>query len=194
MPAEPTRTTQLADAAIAVLAEHGMRGLTHRAVDRTAGLPIGSTSYYARTRAALLELTMDRMVELDFASAGAEPSELAVPDIHAFGELVAGLLHSMLTTGRVRMLARYEFALEGTRRPELRAVYDRAGTRLREPTVRMLRAAGAPDPQRQARTLVAFCEGILFDSIAGVNRENPPELAELLAGIRELLHGMLHAD
>src|SRR3546814_11729549 len=36
-----------------VVAENGLRGLTHRAVDRKAGLPEGSCSGYLRTRSAL---------------------------------------------------------------------------------------------------------------------------------------------
>ena len=35
------RRTAILDGALAVLAEQGMRGLTHRAVDAAAGLPAG---------------------------------------------------------------------------------------------------------------------------------------------------------
>ncbi|HEY1323258.1 MAG TPA: hypothetical protein VGF32_23575, partial [Streptosporangiaceae bacterium] len=59
------RTRQVGDAAIAVLADQGARGLTHRAVDRAAGLPPGTTSNYARTREALLTLALTRIAELD---------------------------------------------------------------------------------------------------------------------------------
>jgi DNA-binding transcriptional regulator YbjK len=44
------RKTVIADAAIALLAAAGAKGLTHRAVDAQAGLPAGSTSFYCRTR------------------------------------------------------------------------------------------------------------------------------------------------
>lgn len=55
------RRTLLADAALDVLADEGMRGLTHRAVDRRAAMPPGTTSAYFRTRAALLTgLVADR--------------------------------------------------------------------------------------------------------------------------------------
>ena len=49
------RRTEILDAALRVLAEHGMRGLTHRAVDAAAGIAPGSTSYYFRSRSALVE-------------------------------------------------------------------------------------------------------------------------------------------
>src|SRR4249919_1710146 len=47
------RMRQLLDAALVVVSDAGLRGLTHRAVDREAGLPEGSCSAYLRTRHAL---------------------------------------------------------------------------------------------------------------------------------------------
>jgi hypothetical protein len=47
-----SRRALIADTAISTLARDGMRGLTHRAVDRAAGLPEGSASYHFRTRQA----------------------------------------------------------------------------------------------------------------------------------------------
>ena len=51
------RRRRILDAATVVVADHGLRGLTHRAVDREAGLPEGSCSAYFRTR--LTELKVD---------------------------------------------------------------------------------------------------------------------------------------
>ena len=48
------RRGELLEAAIEVVAESGLRGLTHRAVDARAGLPEGTCSAYLRTRLALL--------------------------------------------------------------------------------------------------------------------------------------------
>ncbi|MEU9885097.1 TetR/AcrR family transcriptional regulator [Sphaerisporangium sp. NPDC051011] len=188
------REEVVAEAAITLLVERGMRGLTHRAVDEAAGLPLGSTSNLARTRAALLALTLARLTELEerqFAlpTAGdagwpgtpAGPEELA--------EMMAWLLHTQLTEGRRTTLARYELALEATRRPELREVYDRAGRRFRELAVAVLTAAGSPDPVRHGRQLVAYGEGVIFDAVAGAG--GVPALADLRAGMREILNGML---
>src|ERR1700742_1194044 len=57
------RRALVADAAIAVLAESGAGGLTHRAVDVAAQLPDGTTSNYFRTRVALLRAAALRMSE-----------------------------------------------------------------------------------------------------------------------------------
>ena len=48
------RRAELLEAAVDVVAESGLRGLTHRAVDARAGLPEGTCSAYLRTRLALL--------------------------------------------------------------------------------------------------------------------------------------------
>ncbi|GGS78583.1 hypothetical protein GCM10010156_41630 [Planobispora rosea] len=191
------RAELVADTAIALLVERGMRGLTHRAVDEAAGLPPGSTSNLARTRSALLELTLARLTELEarhFSSlleggtAGAGEA-IGERGLEALAELMAQALWGQLTVGRRRTIARYELALEATRRPELRAIYDRAGARFREPAVAVLAAAGSGDPVRHGRQLVAFGEGIMFDAVAGAGAE--PALDDLRLGLRELLRGML---
>ncbi|MEV7099278.1 TetR/AcrR family transcriptional regulator [Amycolatopsis sp. NPDC051045] len=175
------RRDVIGDAAIAVLAAEGMRGLTHRAVDRAAGLPAGSTSYYARTRAALLELTIARIVFLDQASPS-PGGDLA--------EFIAGYAHEAITSGRTRMLARYEFALEATRRPELRAVYDEGGLLIRRQAAAALAAAGSADPSRHARVVVDWMEGTIFGALAGTGSLAPPTLESLVTSAREILAGI----
>ncbi|WP_043630170.1 TetR/AcrR family transcriptional regulator [Nonomuraea candida] len=182
------RSDLVADTAITLLAERGMRGLTHRAVDEAAGLPPGSTSNLARTRAALLELTLSRLTELEMrALAGAYGEESY--ELSVLPARMAEALHVQLMDRR-RTLARYELALEATRRPELRRIYDAAGRRFRDPAVAMLAAMGSRDPVRHAHTLVAFGEGLMFDAIAGAGPV--PTVPQLEAALRALLSGLLH--
>ena len=54
---KPDRRALIAASAVTIIAEQGPRALTHRAVDQSLELPAGSTSYYFRTREALLEAT-----------------------------------------------------------------------------------------------------------------------------------------
>lgn len=185
------RARLVADTAIALLADRGMRGLTHRAVDEAAGLPPGSASNLARTRAALLELTLARLTELEedrFAGAdGAATGD--GPSRDALAGLLAGVLHLQLTAGRAHTLARYELALEATRRPELRAIYDAAGRRFRDAARALLAAAGSADPAAHAQGLVALAEGLMFDAIAGAGAEPSPE--SLRAAVAAYLAGVL---
>ncbi|TKK88907.1 TetR/AcrR family transcriptional regulator [Herbidospora galbida] len=163
-----------------------MRGLTHRAVDAAAGLPPGSTSNVARSRAALLELALARLTELEdehFGSLLVDP--LPVDRREAMVELLAVSTHKMIGPDRRRSVARYELALEATRRPELRAVYDDIGRRYREPAAAMFAAAGTSDPARHGRQLVAFTEGLLFDAVVGAG--GTPTLDDLRAAFAEYL-------
>ncbi|WP_233508081.1 TetR/AcrR family transcriptional regulator [Spongiactinospora gelatinilytica] len=182
------RATRVADTAIALLVERGMRGLTHRAVDEAAGLPPGSTSNLARTRAALLELTLARLTELEAAVYARRLSEPPT-DPRGLADMVARIVYAQLSDGHERTLARYELALEATRRPELRVIYDRIGGRLRETAAGLLAAVGAADPVRQGARLVAFTDGLLFDAVAGAGGKYTVE--DLRAALYELLSGML---
>src|ERR1700761_7939658 len=62
------RRRDLCDAAIQLLADDGAKGLSHLKVDRKAGVPDGTTSFYFRTRSALLRAVAGRLAELDRAS------------------------------------------------------------------------------------------------------------------------------
>jgi DNA-binding transcriptional regulator YbjK len=190
------RAELVADTAIALLAASGMRGLTHRAVDRAAGLPAGSTSNLARTRAALLELALRRLTEVErrrFAgSAGsAVPAgaDLRGPGRAALVDALADLVDAQVRDHRASVLARYELALEATRRPELRAIYDELGRGFRGVAADLMRRAGSPDPARHGPRLVAFVEGLLFDAVAGAGPEPGP--GDLRAAVAEYLDGVL---
>ncbi|AXK34456.1 TetR family transcriptional regulator [Streptomyces armeniacus] len=188
----PTRAELVADTALGLLAERGMRGLTHRAVDEAAGLPQGSTSNHARTRAALLEAALRRLAVREAALL--TPQEMPEPGAGAAGlaELLAVALHRHLAGHPELTLARYELALEATRRPELRALYDRIGiSAFREPLAALLRGAGSAEPERHALSVVAWCDGMMFSCSAGAHHTRVPTLEELRAGARELLRGIL---
>lgn len=191
------RAAQIGDAAIGILAGRGMRGLTHRAVDAAAGLPPGTTSNYARTRAALVELALARMGELEgseiaaLGGGGIGGSGGVPSDLDGVATLAAGVIHHSVSAARTRMLARYELALEATRRPELRAAYDRAGEFFRSAAVDALAAAGSADPERHARMLVAWAEGIMFDAIAGAGWRQVPSADEIRVTLLEYLGAIL---
>jgi AcrR family transcriptional regulator len=231
--APSARTRQVGDAAIAVLAGQGARGLTHRAVDQAAGLPPGTTSNYARTRAALLTLALTRIAELDAADGasqaagesgpsgpgyyGSEISTSGVPGsrlsdagnsdagLSDAGISGAGISGEELADGlamvldgwitrpesRRRVLARFELALEATRRPELRAVYDEMGRGFRAEVVRLLTASGSAEPERDAWTLIAWMEGTAFYALAGAGGPAVPSLAELRAQVTGVLATMI---
>jgi AcrR family transcriptional regulator len=182
------RRDVLADAAIAVLAEAGMRGLTHRAVDAAAGLAEGTSSYYFRTRAALLQACVDRLAAQTLAEVprGGGPS-----DVDGLVDVSVAIVGRWLTADRARLVARWELALESTRRPELGTALRDAGRRIRERVAATLHGLGIADPERRADDLVACLDGLAFDQLAGAGPER--DAAGLRAAVRDLVHGLVTA-
>ncbi|AZQ33283.1 TetR/AcrR family transcriptional regulator [Streptomyces cyaneochromogenes] len=186
-----TRADLVADTALALLAERGMRGLTHRAVDEAAGLPPGSTSNLARTRQALLELAVRRLAHREARVLALEEMPDPRGGLDALAAGLALATHRALTHGRELTLARYELALEATRRPELRAYFDATGARFRDQLTALVTAMGSTDPARHVLSLVAWADGLMFSCVAGSYSTEVPNLQEVRAGLRELLDGMV---
>src|SRR5262249_22157954 len=115
----------MTDAAIDLLATSGIHGLTHRAVEKAAGLPAGTAANYFRSREALLMATAQRIVELhlaDMDQATQAQKATAAPSGAAggqFADMLAEALFVAATTQRNRYLAIFELWLEGARRPVL---------------------------------------------------------------------------
>ncbi|MFI8388590.1 TetR/AcrR family transcriptional regulator [Streptomyces sp. NPDC085540] len=214
------RRTLIADTAIDLVAAAGLRGLTHRAVDGAAGLPAGSTSYYFRTRTALIGACYQRLAELDLADVG-ELGDLGglgdLGDLDGPGDLrdlggapasegppapptadregaaaaLAGLLYRWLTEGRARQLARFELSLEAARNPELEADFHRAGQGARVRASGILAALGARRSEEAAELLVAWTDGLLYDRLAGALARSRP--APDLAELTSVTRRMLDA-
>ncbi|MDX3692098.1 TetR family transcriptional regulator [Streptomyces europaeiscabiei] len=190
----PDRRDLIADAAISTVATAGLRGLTHRAVDAAAGLPAGSTSYYFRTRSALISACYLRLAELSVADADRwEADHGRPPDLDSAAGALAALLHHWLTAARERQLARFELSLEATRRPELRADLLTAGLAARSRATALLAALGAPRPAPAADLLVAWTDGLLYDWLAGAlaTTRPLPDMAELTTVVRRMLEAAL---
>lgn len=191
----PDRRDLIADAAISTVASAGLRGLTHRAVDTAAGLPAGSTSYYFRTRSALISACYLRLAALSVADVDRWQAEHGAPDPDSAAEALAALLHHWLTAARDRQLARFELSLEATRRPELRADLETAGLAARSRATTLLASLGAPRPEQAAELLVAWTDGLLYDRLAGAPAASRPasDVTELTSVVRRMLAAVLSA-
>ncbi|MEV6284109.1 TetR family transcriptional regulator [Kribbella sp. NPDC051770] len=182
MPSTPPRgddrRAAIADAAIHLVATRGLRGLTHRAVDTEAGLPPGSTSYYLRTRDALLTACVSRMLERDLA---AQPPGGQLPLVQS-AQVEALLTQMMLGLVRDRaedQLARYELSLEASRRPELLDAITQGGRVLREHLAGILGGLGIREPEQAAWPCAAMLDGLLWDRVAGAGRTLADDAWEL---------------
>ncbi|MEW2399239.1 TetR family transcriptional regulator C-terminal domain-containing protein [Streptomyces sp. NPDC046862] len=177
------RRTLLADAAIDVLAESGMRGLTHRAVDRAADLPPGTTSAYYRTRQALLTGLVRRLVALDQAELQETGERTPVP--RDAEELVAGIAafveRRLVGEGRRRSLARYACAIESVHHPELREILVPRENAGRDVVRDFLAARGVAHAEERTVTLLTCVDGLVFDRLVNGGRVSTQDLRGLVA-------------
>ncbi|MEU6378618.1 TetR family transcriptional regulator [Streptomyces sp. NPDC046909] len=126
MASNPERRAALVDAGVEVLAREGARGLTFRAVDAAAGVPVGTASNYFTGRGDLLR-QIDTRLHVRLAPDPSVLAELtARPKDRA---LVTAFMQDLMTRAthdRTGYLALLEMRLEATRRPELRESFTKS--------------------------------------------------------------------
>lgn len=165
---EKDRKTLIADAAIALLASAGSKGLTHRAVDAQAGLPAGSTSFYCRTRQELLTLALLRHAALDMADLQADAQRMAQAEWRAadFIDLLAERVSDWLSPAkRGRLVARFELFMMASRDPELAAIVAQQRQHFLKATEAALSRAGVAAPASVAPMVLVVVDALLLDQI-----------------------------
>jgi len=160
------RRLVLVEAAVAVVARSGLRGLTHRAVDAEAGLPEGTCSGYLRTRLALLTALMQHVgytlaSDLDALSArlAERPGDTAYAAAETTELFVRWLDRPDL------MVVRTELSLEAMRQPELIEAFRPWREALLEVVAGIVAPYGHADPQRRAEAVLASLEGVLTHAL-----------------------------
>jgi len=156
----------LLGSALTVVSEQGLRGLTHRAVDREAGLPEGSCSAYLRTREALVlalsEYFADRMAARvrDLAD---ELAGCSLDDDQAYATVTRSVLGWL--DERDLLVALLELTIQASRDP---ALAERLGAHRRvlaEVVGGMLTARGKQHGAAAAETMVASFDGVLISAL-----------------------------
>ena len=153
------RMELLLQAALHVVAEHGLRGLTHRAVDREAGLPEGSCSAYLRTRRALVTALTSYV-----ATGVTEDCEKLARDLSTC-HLEDAQAIELVTSFFMRRLARMELSLAAARDPELAAMLASTQQQLVELVESILAARLKDHSGERAATMVASFDGILLGAL-----------------------------
>src|SRR3954470_401944 len=117
---DPDRRRRIIDAAIRVVAERGIAGLSHRAVAAEADVPLGSTTYHFATLDDLLVAAL-RQANEGFTPAVRDSAALTDPAADLAGEL-ARLLGEWLAGSRLQVELEYELYLAALRRAALRPI------------------------------------------------------------------------
>lgn len=183
-PKAEQRRHDLCDAAIAVLAAEGARGLTHRGVDRQAGFAEGTTSFYFQTRSALLRAALERVIELDVADfTGA--LDTASDGDSLLSTLAVQAMRTGIEPERSRARARFELMMIAARDPDLGQTMDGLMDQfaaISEAAVVQAQPAGtSPNPElikAQAFAVVNFLGGFLFRLALGLTELDSPQSLE----------------
>ncbi len=187
------RRRDLCDAAIQLLAQDGAKGLSHLKVDRRAGVPDGTTSFYFRTRSALLRAVAERLAELDLATLQSVADEGS--DGHRHHPSPSRLSQVVIQAGGEPQLsrtkARYELTMQATRDPALAAILQQATdgfTKLhREILVQLMPRGRELEPavvEDLSNITLTFINGLLLRFAHGDRIvDSPEQLDGILAAI-----------
>lgn len=158
-------STHLLDAGLELVADHGLGGLTHDAVDAAAGVPAGSAEESFPTRQTLVEAVTTRCIERELEMASgpggqveASPEGLSI----AFGHFVL----RALGVHRVVTLARYALQAEAARTPALREFYAVGADEVDTWALDLVRRAGSHDPERDLGIVANYVTGLVFHELA----------------------------
>ncbi|QMU96601.1 TetR family transcriptional regulator [Microbacterium esteraromaticum] len=159
------RRRALADAGISVLAREGSRGLTHRAIDAEAGVPLGTTSNYFRSRELLIAGLIERIgIRLSPTPEDLSARASTPPTRELFADYLRDIVRR-LTTHRDVTLALFELRLELARRPELAPAFREWQSTAFDHDVAFNEAAGLPGGRREIALFHYAIEGLVFDRL-----------------------------
>ena len=163
-----------------------IKGVTHRRVDRKAGVADGTTSFYFRTSAALFQAVAQRIADLDLADLEAATNP---GDGGAASGLAALVIRSASGQRLARSKARYELAMPATRDTDLAASFFQNQQRFveihREVVVRLLpEDTDASVIDERAFLLMMFISGLMIATVRGERAvESAEHLERLITSI-----------
>ncbi|MEV5545286.1 TetR family transcriptional regulator [Streptomyces sp. NPDC052309] len=165
MVSNPERRAALVDAGVEVLAREGARGLTFRAVDAEAGVPVGTASNYFTGRDDLLR-QIDARLHVRLAPDPEVVSRLMTRAKDR--SLVTAFMRDLMDRAvrdRTGYLALLEMRLEATRRPGLLASYTASVRGDLDEGMEFHRSAGLPGGDETVVVLYLAMLGLILEHL-----------------------------
>ena len=185
------RRAALLDAAVEVIAEQGVAGVTHRSIAARAGMSTSTTSYFFSSLdqlvAAALHVVGERIVpRVDAVTAQVAEAELGPQ------EAIDRFVDAVLSEPEADTVAQFEIYLECRRRPQLQPTAHRIMASIEGEAEASLRALGIADADERAPMVVAMLDGL------ALHRHARPRGASDRKVLTEALHalhrGFVEAD
>jgi AcrR family transcriptional regulator len=188
MTEETDRRTRLLDEAERLVAEAGLGAVTHRSVEKAAGAPHGSVTYWFSSRDGLIAALVDRLCD-ESERRAALVAALAQDQLEGEGELdvdaVSAALVQFMDVAARHHLVRLELELQSTRDPAHAERMTRAAATFWAMCAAVSAALGSTDPERDGRAMASMIDGLLLDRLTHPGQED----AVIRAGIGWLLAG-----
>jgi AcrR family transcriptional regulator len=181
------RREDLLDAAIRLLGERGIHGLTHRTLDVAAGVPAGSASNHFRTRDALLDAVVERFAARERANWEDIAARICPTTPQELSQALTMFARDATGPQRTLTLARYAILVEAAVHPSLRAQLTVTGGRVNTWFTNWLRIAGSTDPERDAPIIMNHWTGIVLHQLAVPDPAFDP-YPQILALVLTLVH------
>ncbi|MBD3925758.1 TetR family transcriptional regulator [Nocardioides cavernae] len=156
---------QLLDAGIELVADQGVSGLTHDAVDARAGVAAGSTEVRFPTNRALVEGVTQRCIEREMEMASGPNGEIEASR-EGLASAFGAFAHRALGVDRATTLARYMLHAEAARTPALRAFYAVGADEVDTWALDLVRRAGSRHPERDYGIMANYVTGLVFHELA----------------------------
>lgn len=161
------RQAHLLACAIAVVGRSGLRGLTHRAVDRQADLPEGTCSVYFRTRLALLTALTGFVAQRLTDDVRLMGESLSDPNVDPAAAIEATVdMVVRWSEHPALLITMTDLHLESVRTPSLRPTSDAWRDDLVTVVEAVLqRIEEKDDPRKRALSIVASVEGVALAAL-----------------------------
>jgi DNA-binding transcriptional regulator YbjK len=183
------RRTEILEATLRLLAREGAAPLTMRAVAAEADVPLTATTYYFESKDELIleawRLHAEREAARVSRATEAIASMLSPPEI---ADRMARFVQDGLGSARESLLAEFELLLQAARQPDLEELTRVWHQAVREQVREVLAAAGSPQPELDARLVVATTAGLEVDNLGAADALS---LDELRGIFRRLLGALL---
>ena len=155
-----------------------MDAVSHRSVAEAAGVPLGSTTYWFKSRRQMVTESLELFVNQEVAGLKERLAGFLAGDSSAerlAGEFTA-LLMNQLGEDRLRTVAQYTLLQEAIRRPELEAVCRDWGAAWDEALAGVFASLGVPAPVLEAQMFLAMLDGLLLNQLATPSADAENEL------------------
>ncbi len=205
---EQTRR-KILDATLSVIAKEGVRGTTHRAIAREAGVQLSLTTYYFRDLNELLSLAFRTFMDRDYGTMTEQwdkafryldqfsPADLADREtrrriVDYCTKRVVDHLRNGLTEHPEGLAVEHHFFYEALNDPTLQGLSDLHRSRLLQPMVRFCEYFNASDPETDARLLLGTITRLEYQALPSA--PDNVDYKSIRNEIRRIVGWIVHSD